>query len=372
MADAMAGLPPLYAGWMAELLAGPIPEEREATCSSCPMCGVGDGGISFDSRTKCCTFLPSMPNFLVGAVLSDADPAAAAGRASVLARLQRGVGVTPLGIHSSRHHAVLYEAGRRQLFGRSLSLRCPHYLEEQGGACGIWRHRSSVCATWFCKHVRGAVGMRFWHAMQQLLDTVERTLATWCVLALDPGTAALELLFPPPQRRSDRPLEAADLEGRPPPDYAALWGSWSEREIDLYLACAQRVAPLSFREVIDIGGPELALHAHILRHAHAALLSDALPARVRAASYRTVRAGRDTVRLRTYSDYDPIELPRALIDILPQFDGSPTSEALQRIADDGVEIEPALVRRLIDFALLEQVPSDLDPASSADRDRSDP
>ncbi len=45
------------------------------------------------------------------------------------------------------------------------------------------------------------------------------------------------------------------------------------------------------------------------------------------------------------------------MDLFPYFDGRPTAEALQAIeAVDGVRIDPALVRRLIDFAIL--VPHD--------------
>ena len=47
------------------------------------MCGSGD--LQFEPSTKCCTFLPELPNFLVGAMLADTDPAAAEGRASVIA-----------------------------------------------------------------------------------------------------------------------------------------------------------------------------------------------------------------------------------------------------------------------------------------------
>src|SRR5947209_14647397 len=92
--SAMA-LPPLYAAWMDQLLAGSIPEETEATCSDCAMCTTGSGQASvspffFDPRTKCCTYIPQLPNFLVGRILADDDPAFAAGRATVEARLRTG------------------------------------------------------------------------------------------------------------------------------------------------------------------------------------------------------------------------------------------------------------------------------------------
>ena len=94
----------------------------------------------------------------------------AAGRATLETRLASRVAVTPIGVGRSPTFQVLYDhVGEATGFGRSRSIRCPHYLEEGCGLCGIWRHRESTCATWFCKHVRGGVGKRFWGTIQQLL-----------------------------------------------------------------------------------------------------------------------------------------------------------------------------------------------------------
>src|SRR5262245_52393001 len=101
-ATAPAALPPLYAGWMDSLLGGAIPAEGRATCSSCAMLPPAGAAVEgsdhfFSPATKCCTYLPQLANFLVGRILGDQDPdpSAAAGRASVEARIDAGVGVTP-------------------------------------------------------------------------------------------------------------------------------------------------------------------------------------------------------------------------------------------------------------------------------------
>ena len=58
-------LPPLYAGWVADLLDGPLPHEGEATCEDCamwPSAGVPvSAGITFNRETKCCTYIPALP-----------------------------------------------------------------------------------------------------------------------------------------------------------------------------------------------------------------------------------------------------------------------------------------------------------------------
>src|SRR4051812_17653680 len=128
-------LPPLYAKWIEELLGGTIPREGRASCNSCAMRPgptaprtSGATELFFDPIIKCCTYLPTLYNFLVGRILADTAPDAAAGRASVEKRLADGVGVSPLGLMQTPAFGVLYRQSRRS-FGRSHTLKCPHYLE---------------------------------------------------------------------------------------------------------------------------------------------------------------------------------------------------------------------------------------------------
>ncbi|HVQ37685.1 MAG TPA: hypothetical protein VMS31_09130, partial [Pyrinomonadaceae bacterium] len=98
-------LPPLYGAWMNQLLAGPIPSETKATCDDCAMAAAPGTQPSptarfFDPVLKCCTYMPTLPNFLVGRILSDFDlPAKAA--MGMQSRLQTSGTVTPLGVTMS-------------------------------------------------------------------------------------------------------------------------------------------------------------------------------------------------------------------------------------------------------------------------------
>jgi hypothetical protein len=116
-------LPPLYAGWIDDLLDGPLPHESEATCENCAMWpSVGSPGaatLAFHRETKCCTYIPALANFLVGRIVEDDDPALAPGRASIEARIDARLGVTPLGIDRPAVHALLYHVGVSAAFGRS-------------------------------------------------------------------------------------------------------------------------------------------------------------------------------------------------------------------------------------------------------------
>ncbi len=352
-------LPPLYARWMDALLASPIPPEKRATCDDCAMCapeGTDPLGsiLYFSPRTKCCTYHPTLSNYLVGRALEDRDFAFSAGRATLEKRIRAGVGVTPLGVGAARTFSVLYENGS-QAFGLAESLRCPHYLEEGGGRCGIWRHRNSICATWFCKFERGAVGEAFWDRLRNLLMTVERALAIWCVLEAGLETEALGAVFPQDQRPGGRePLTAAELDGVPDPPVARkLWGAWFGREDEFYRLCGRRVETLTWPDVERIGGSEVTALARLTSRAFHALRSTELPGRLTTGPFQVLSTGREGVRVIAYTGSDPLDLDPAVMEILPHFDGRPTGQVLASIEKElGVRVEEDLVRKLADFEIL--------------------
>jgi hypothetical protein len=385
MSEPDSPLPPLYARWMAELVgtAG-IPGEPAATCNDCAMWPPAAGAsaeppgerapreIFFSPATKCCTFLPELPNFLVGAILEDesSDPAAFHGRRTVEARIAAKEAVSPLGLGRTVSFAVRYRHQPDQ-FGQKQSLRCPHYVE-QGGLCGVWRHRESTCATWFCKHTRGLLGVRFWAALQALLGRIERHLSRWCARELGADGPALAALFdagtaPLWNTRASfaTHLMGSQLDTRPSPGlrrlgamnteaYAALWGDWAGREAELYRRAAGLVAPLSYADLLErIGAPLEGLAERVLA-AHRALGSSEVPERLRRRPVDLVRIGETHARLHAYRAYDPCDVPLRLYDELDRFDGRPAAEVLAELAEQrGLALSPALLSKLVEFGILE-------------------
>jgi hypothetical protein len=350
-------LPVLYRPWIAALVGGSVPAESEATCNRCAMVAPlsesvrNTDDVYFDPRSKCCTYIPSLPNFLVGRILRDSSAESAAGRASVLARIEAGVGVTPAGLAKPPAFALLYR-NAADAFGRAVSLRCPHYIAESG-TCGIWRHRQSVCSTWFCKHVRGAVGQRFWESVRYLLDAVERSLASHCVLTLDPGGEAIDRMVSSDDRNPGQSLSASEVDGRPDPEgYRAVWGRFAGREHEFYEASARLIEGLSWNDVRHIGGAHLELTAALVRQRYSELISDAVPTRLRVGALTTQQAGSGHERVTAYSPWDPLVIPRALGDTLRCFDGRLVRSALTAAAKEGIHIDRAVVRRLVDFGVL--------------------
>jgi hypothetical protein len=302
----------------------------------------------FDPTIKCCTYLPELHNFLVGRVLADDSPESAAGRATVEARIRSRVALTPLGLGKPRSYQVLYRNQGRGDFGRTQSFRCPHYLE--GGLCGVWRHRESTCATWFCKHQRGQTGLAFWRTLHRLLQSIERSLARRCVLDLDPGAEALEILLAHP----DASLIGISLDSVLDPALErALWGSWAGRAEEYFKECARIVEKLPWDSVMDEGGSEVRLNAHLVREAWARLASNVLPERLILGRLQIVSITRDSARVATYSPLDTFELQRTVLDALSAFDGRPTTEVLARLErENHLRLAPEFVRRLVDFNVL--------------------
>ena len=73
-------LPPLYAGLLPAVFRRRIPEESLADCTRCPMCRRpgeprAPRGNYFRPDARCCTFYPSLPNYLAGALLEDRSAA---------------------------------------------------------------------------------------------------------------------------------------------------------------------------------------------------------------------------------------------------------------------------------------------------------
>ncbi len=358
-------LPPLYAGWIEALLGGPLPVEARTTCHECVMLAPAglepvEGRVFFNPATKCCTYLPSLPNFTVGRVVADLDPSLAHGRTTVLDRLRAGVAVTPLGIARTPRYALLYRASPGA-FGQAVSMRCPHFTGPEIGACGIRRHRPAVCATFFCRYARGIAGWQFWVAVNQLLTAVETVLARWCALELGIGAEAIEMAVAtwPAIPAASGFLSADDLEDRVgAATYEALWGSWRSREAEFYSACGDRVASLAWNDVAAICGLDVRRLAESVRDAYRKLGSGRVPGRLRVGAWQTVAVTSQGTTIVTYNRFDPLSVSFTLLRLLHRFDGRPTDVVLRELdQQEHVRLSPGLLRRLIDHGLLVEAKS---------------
>lgn len=327
-------LPGLQAGWAAALLGeAALPSEGRATCEACPMCsGAAPPGRGFGAASKCCTYVPALPNFLAGAILAAEGPGSLQAKVSLRARMADRRCLTPHGVDPSpeekERYAAVVAAG---MFGRDPTLRCPHYLPGSGG-CGIWRQRNSVCATWFCRHERGAAGERFWQALERALTAIELELCHHCACVLLAGVEA--------------PADAEEADEVPE------WAAFRGREEAYYREAAGLVAAMSPAEVLAIAAEGAGEAIAGLRAAHAALVAGPALDRLVVGTFAEVGREGDEARLLGYSEIDAVGVPAALVDALAAFDGRPTATVVAALAAAGVEVDAGTLRRLVDFGVL--------------------
>jgi len=336
-------LPEPYQSWMHEL-GIEAPEEEFSTCASCAMCE-GDG-LRFEPSTKCCTYQPRLPNYQVGFLLSEAHEEHATGIAQVLEQIRHKRWITPLALERDPSRQLSYGHLIQQkvsFFGRVRAFRCSYYDQASGG-CGIWRHREPVCSTWFCKHTRGALGKRFWKQMGAFLLELDDALSRHCLLELGLTPEALEALEPP----TPRSLQPTDFDGHTPELYDAIWGPWQEPEIELYKGCAEIASGLSAEDVLQIGGSRLALRLRVLRLASREHQDRSLPDKVTCSGLAFQRLPDNYLRLATYSEYDPLDLPGELLQGIQDAQQTPVDELLRR-----EHFDREMLLMLLDFGILQ-------------------
>lgn len=363
--DELERLPPLYATWMKACLGRAVPRETRADCAACPMLQEPPevpGTIRFHPATKCCTFLPDLPNYLVGALLASDDPRDAEGASRLRARIADGVGVSPLGVLRTVAYDTMSAFSSLE-FGTDPRLVCPYYRADDGGSCTIWAHRNCVCGTWFCRFERGASGKTAWNAMCNLLRSVEESLARWCLVELDFEPAALERMFGWHKPSPEPPLPEILYISEPEelPASKVDWGSWAGREEDFYRACAAAVAELAWEDVVAACGVRVRIRALLARREWARALSEAPPeGKLRATRVAPQHMPDGTSILRSYSPRDPVVVPSRLIDLLGQLPPAPIHTLRAHLDVAGVRVSEEVMRWLADFSVL--VPAEDDEA----------
>jgi hypothetical protein len=351
-ADGAPVLTALSRTWLDGVLSAPPPPERRATCGECVMCPTTDGRApaaadAFRPDTKCCTYTPALPNFLIGGILAGPD---GPGRRSVMQRLAEDGRVSPLGLEPDWDQR---RADDTRAHGRSAAHRCPHF-EIESGRCGIWEHRNHACVSYFCKHERGARGAAFWHAVGRLLRMLEEGLARWCVLEGGFAESALEAILLLDETRPDRTAHLSEGAGvRDPDRAAALWQPRQGQEETFFRECAERVSGLSWPEAAARCGPETRMAATVVQEAHRRLLDDALPERLTLGQWQLLGATAEGLTVITHSATDPVGLSHALTGVLHRFDGRAPSVILEEIrSGHGLELAPDLLHTLLDYGVL--------------------
>jgi len=256
---------------------------------------------AFLSETRCCTYYPDLPNFLIGRALGRGD----VGSAAVKRQLMRSERVSAWGLEQPED--VLNPIGRH--FGRDLSSRCPYFV---GGehTCGIWRDRDGVCRTWFCRYGEGKIGRDRWVALKYVLGWIETSLANICV-----ETGA------PPQGEQT----------------VATWCDW-------FTWCAEHVEQITREQIDAARDEEISTRYDEWLNANSQTrgpIPDTLvPLVVRSDSTDT------GITLDGYSSYDWVDVDGGALDLFVAMDGKRSWRDAAAMCEGEVETITAMIREL--------------------------
>lgn len=310
--SALVGLPEAVFAIAPELRQLSEVSEPRSDCAACPVSvtaeQLAEQPHMFLREARCCTYHPTLPNWLAGRALRDPNAAP-----WVRARMQDPAGLTP---ENLTPHARSYVSARE--FGRNVALRCPYWV---GGdlACGTWKHRTEVCRTWHCRFSDGDRSRRVWDATRRLMRHVFDRLRDYCTHT---GT-------PPLQGASASQLE--------------MW----------YLRCAQliddtpliHIAALRDEAVADAGARLLAALADL----------DQPPPNIVIAAIAHVDWRPDgTIRLASDTLRDSVIVPGDIFRFIGRLDGqTPWRQALTEAQQDGLQFSEADVVHLYRRNLLQ-------------------
>ncbi len=355
MADSIRSmLPPSYERLFQGFFDRAKPVETRATCNRCSMCDHGDPSPVamefFDHETKCCTFWPILPNYLVGAILADESPGMAEGKRRIQSAIEKRIGVTPTWLSRPRKWTLLMQA-YSDVFGRAKSLKCPYYDDTNPeGTCSIWRHRETICMTYYCKFSGGMRGYEYWMALKDYLGHVQRTLAVAATKEVDGSVQE------PGYNRIQLTLE--EMDDLPPKDsdYRSWWGRWVGREEEFYRKCHEWVSAVSvadFVKNVDETENGKKLLANLISK-YEILDGKILPSSlVRNGRMREQHVG-DKVVVTSYHRYDSFALDKDLFEVVGMFKADQTLEQnLERLQkEEGIELTPDLVEYLFAAGVL--------------------
>lgn len=346
----MLGIPEAWRHLFPSSIERSMPAETRAVCSKCSMCRHSTAGpqevdtsrVFFNSSTKCCTYFPALPNYILGGILKDSAPGGAEGRLRIQQILAAKRGVFPTGLASPRipTRSVSIETVLKT-FGVDSNLRCPLYLEESG-MCSIWKYREAVCSTWYCKHNDGLRGFLYWAALSDYLAYVQSLLIHYALRGLgwsaaDSFSYARSGPFLMKTGRSGEPKESllrgtdASFETRMlnPEIYHSVWQEWGGHEVELFVATFDIVEKLTYEDVRTIGGLKgEVMEARLLRLGEDIADKSVPEYLVVNPNLRATKQPDGRFLVTSYNAYDPVSLSSDVFEGLSYFRGEDRTEGV--------------------------------------------
>jgi len=170
-----AQLPPLYLSLLPPSLKKIHPEEKLATCDRCLLSQNPKKAKFYAPHLKCCTYHPFLPNYIVGAILSEDQQELKGAQQVLRSKMDRCEYALPLGMVAPLPLQVEYNNYRDLGFGLHEDWLCP-YFDREHHRCGIWRWRGAVCTGFYCASSYGSSGLEFWKSLENYISFIEMSL----------------------------------------------------------------------------------------------------------------------------------------------------------------------------------------------------
>ena len=326
--------------------------EKTADCSNCIMCKPKleqhYDEKYFHSDTKCCTFYPKLPNYLVGAILADNSESMLLGKNKILNAVNDGLGVSPLGLLRPEKYTLIYQNVFDEnplLFGKVSSLVCP-YLDN--GNCTVWKYRNGICTTWFCYSDNGVDGIAFWDSLKKYLNTVENKLIKYTLLYQGFSTSEVDTLFNTNEALK-RNIKLIKEEINEEPlnniEYKELWGNYNKKEVEYYINCYNLVRKLNEKEFDQIMGIDGKTLLQDLENKYSEMLSKNVPLYlIRNSNIRFIKIDENNEKAHLDVDNCTFSIAYMLYESLIYFNGKASNiEVLNRVEEQGLKINNDLL-----------------------------
>lgn len=252
-------VPRLYESLLPKDLLLMEPQETKATCDHCIMAKPQNRReIFYEPDLKCCTYYPFLPNYVVGAILSEKSLASPAALASIRQKISNREYSLPLGLVAPPSYQVPFNHRKKNEFGQREDWLCPYFDREKQN-CGIWRQRGAVCTSFYCKSSYGAKGLRYWDELSNYLTYVEMALMEEALVMLDFSPRQISDLLNYLNRQE---ATASELKSPRLPEKKAreLWNGYYDDQEGFFKKSFQIVEELnrkSFRELLGETGQQL-------------------------------------------------------------------------------------------------------------------
>ena len=337
-------LPQLYANLLPDVFGKELHVEIYADCNDCNMCQPNDVVTDqrfFSSTSKCCTFKPIVPNYLIGGILKDSKK-----ETKIHEYVKSGQKMSPLGYFPTQKELKDYASIIPHDFGIDDSVIC-ELLDD--GNCSIWQHRNSICSTYFCHYFKGIHGKLFWEDVRDFLQLIEETVAEYCCNKLDIPVdylkhATTNFFINVQEAVQDAPMSTlSDVD---------KWGKWKGDLSNFFLECERIARTLTPKKLKALNPTKYSVKLAALEKSYTMMTHPTLPTTLKFNPKCKIIDFDDT---QTFFYIDRlIKLPNVLKEITALFDGNRDSQSIiDQVSNDfNVEINQEYLIHLYEQKIL--------------------